>query len=90
MALDLDDQQGLDDLRSDPARTYDARLNGRSAKQVKGQDKEDGGSCEVFFEVAAKARTGVTVVLGTGRSTDEACQEAGKLAEAVEPLLPKA
>ncbi|WP_153035247.1 DUF3558 family protein [Amycolatopsis sp. YIM 10] len=90
VALDLDDKQGLGDLRSDPARTYDARLNGRSAKQVKGRDEEDGGTCEIFFEVAEKARTGVTVVLGTGGSTDEACQEAGKLAEAVEPLLPKA
>ncbi|AXB47582.1 hypothetical protein A4R43_38225 [Amycolatopsis albispora] len=90
IALDmsLDDEQSIDDLQVDPAKKFSGKVNGRRAFQVK-DSVGDGGTCEVAVDMGAKARFIITVALGSNRPTDEACAEATKVAQAVEPELPK-
>ncbi|MFI6030767.1 DUF3558 family protein [Amycolatopsis magusensis] len=88
-ALDLDDQQGVDDVQAAPARIHDGRINGRRIVQV----KENGGTagmCQVLLEVSTKSRAMVTVTLGSRGDTDQACAEAMSTADALEPQLPQA
>ncbi|MFI6024586.1 DUF3558 family protein [Amycolatopsis magusensis] len=86
--LDLDDQQGVDELRGDPSQMYEGDVNGRRAKQLK-RPSSPGAGCYVAMEVGAKARAMVLAGFGTNPSVDEACVEAEKLAAAVEPQLPR-
>ncbi|WP_162788747.1 hypothetical protein [Amycolatopsis albispora] len=88
-ALDLDDRQGLADARPDPTKTYEGDINGRPILQVRENDGSS-GMCKIFLEVAAKSRAIVSVTLGTKGTTDQACDEAGSVAQAIEPHLPSA
>ncbi|UJW28688.1 hypothetical protein L3Q67_25840 [Saccharothrix sp. AJ9571] len=86
-ALDLDDQQGVDDVRAAPARIHDGSINGRRILQV----KENGGTegmCQIMLEVSTESRAMVTVTFGSRGDTDQACAEALSTAEAIEPQLP--
>ncbi|UJW32818.1 DUF3558 family protein [Saccharothrix sp. AJ9571] len=89
MSLNLDDKQGVDDLAADPSKAYDGKINGRRIRQVKEIDGSE-ATCLVLLEVSAKARAMVSVTLGTQGSTNQACDDAFSVAQAVEPQLPKA
>ncbi|MGA6166111.1 DUF3558 family protein [Amycolatopsis magusensis] len=88
-SLDLDDQQGVDDVRADPSKIYEGKIHGRRILQVKEGDGDE-GMCQVLLEVASKARAMVTVTVGSKGNTDQACDDAFSIAQAVEPQLPKA
>lgn len=87
-SLNLDDKQGVDDLKVDPAKAHAGKINGRRIRQVQEIDGSE-ATCLVLLEVAATARAMVSVTLGTQGGTEQACQDAFSLAEAVEPQLPQ-
>lgn len=88
VALDLDDKQGIEDLRAPDSKKFDAKVNGRVAIQLK-DAMNVGNGCQLAMKVATKARAMVTVSTGGAKTVDETCEIAGTIAVAVEPQLPK-
>ncbi|MBN6037194.1 DUF3558 family protein [Amycolatopsis sp. 195334CR] len=84
----LDDQQGIDDVKSDPSKLFGGDVNGRRSLLDKESLPSTSGDCTVYLEVAAKARVMVNTALSRG-TTDEACEFISRVSVAVEPQLPK-
>ncbi|MBN6037627.1 DUF3558 family protein [Amycolatopsis sp. 195334CR] len=88
LGMSLDDKQGIDDFKVDPSKRFSGEVNGRRAFQVK-EPLGEVGDCQVAVDMGANARFIITVALGSNRPTDEACAQATKTAQVVEPELPK-
>lgn len=84
----LDDQQGLDDVATDPSKLFDGKVNGRRILVDKESLPSTTGDCAVYLEVAAKARVMLNTALSRG-TTEEACDFIERISTAVEPQLPK-
>jgi hypothetical protein len=76
------DKAGLDDIPDSAGTLSPGTQNGRKAVRI----KNDSGGCTIAMAVGTGARVDVTVV-----STDLAavCEIADKVADVVEPRLPK-
>lgn len=86
-SLDLHDDLGIGDLNADKSKQYPGDVNGRPAILVKEGVGAKGG-CNVSMEVTKSSRAFLVFVLQTG-TTEDACAFVEKIAEKLEPQLPK-
>lgn len=76
------DKQGLADTNETGAGKTEGNVNGRKALQV----PDSGPHCLIALEVTATSRVDVAI---TASDSQQACQVADKVADIVEPKLPK-
>ncbi|WP_432848140.1 hypothetical protein ACQPXB_45255 [Amycolatopsis sp. CA-161197] len=86
IGLNLQDGQSYDSDLINPISTKTGNVGHRRAI-LELQTNHQSGACAVSIEIKPKSRAIVLAVLSSA-GPDEACAEARKVAEAVEPLLP--
>ncbi|OZM73242.1 hypothetical protein CFN78_10270 [Amycolatopsis antarctica] len=84
LGISIRPSQGLAEVNVTAGQVSDGKVGERTAKQLAGGT---GGSCELFVEMGPTAR--VDLSASGAIEVPEACDLVGKLAEIVEPKLPK-
>ncbi|PPK61342.1 DUF3558 domain-containing protein [Actinokineospora auranticolor] len=85
LSVGLYDALGIDDLPDDINNKPLPDINGRKA--VQSHLSTSGGDCAVTIAVTKTTRASANAVAGVDRA--KACQLAGKIAELIEPQLPR-
>lgn len=86
-SVDLQPDQGIDQLRGDPTQIRSILINDRRAAEDRGVIGVSGG-CAIAIEVTKTSRALVVAVLSTG-TKDESCAFVTDVAKKIEPQLPK-